>query len=529
MTQRYDYVVVGAGSAGCAAAYRLAKNSDAQILLLEAGGRDNKLAMRMPIGFSSLLGEGPSNWGYRSEPEPHLDGLRVALPRGKVLGGCSTINGMVYIRGQREDYDGWAQAGNPGWAFEDVLPLFKRSEHHWNGASDYHGSGGPLNITPVTCKMPVGDAFIAAAEQAGIPRNTDFNGPVQEGVGYFDATIARGRRHSSARAFLRRGVKPSNLHVVTGFEAARLIVEGRRAVAVEGSFKGQHRRFDAGEEIVLCAGTFNSPKLLELSGIGQASRLAALDIPVRMDLPGVGEHLQDHANSYLYFATRGCDSYFEHIRSRRLPLTLLDYLVRRRGIFANPAAQIGAFLRLDPRASRPDTQIHFAAAAARADDTGKLTPIPGVCASICQLRPGSRGNVHIHSARPDQAPAIRFNYLSREEDQQFQLRALHKLRDIFAQPALADFLEAELPPLAGIESDEELLQAIRKNLESVHHPAGTCRMGTGDDAVVDPQLRVHGIEGLRVADASIMPTLISGNTHAASVMIGEKVAELMRE
>lgn len=527
MSKHYDVIVVGAGSAGCAAAHRLAQRG-ARVLLLEAGGHDRSLAVRVPIGFASLLGEGPGNWGYRSEPEPHLDGLRVPLPRGKLLGGCSSINGMVYIRGQREDYDGWAQEGNPGWSFDEVLPLFRRSEGHWRGESDYHGATGPLSVNPVAKRLPVCDAFIAAAEQAGIPRNDDFNGATQEGVGYFEATIGHGLRQSSARAFLGKRQRPACLKVVTGFHVNRLMFDGRRAVGIVGWQRGKSEpQYLSAGEIVLSAGTFNSPKLLELSGIGQAARLHELGIPVQADLPGVGEHLQDHANSYLYFATRKGETYYDHVRGPRLPLTLLDYLVRRGGIFANPAAQAGAFLRVNPGAARADAQIHFAAAAARADATGRLTPVPGVCASICQLRSGSRGSVHIRSARYEEAPAIQLNYLEREEDQRFQLAAVWRLRDIFAQPPLADMLDTELPPLSECRDDASLLDGIRANLESVHHPAGSCRMGSGPDAVVDHTLRVHGFEGLRIADASIMPTLISGNTHAASVMIGEKVADLI--
>jgi choline dehydrogenase len=527
MSKHHDVIVVGAGSAGCAAAYRLAQRG-LRVLLLEAGGHDRRLAVRVPIGFASLLGEGPNNWSYRSEPEPHLDGLRVALPRGKLLGGCSSINGMVYIRGQREDYDGWAQAGNPGWSFDEVLPLFRRSERHWRGESDYHGGEGRLSVNPVTRRLPICDAFIAAAERAGIPGNDDFNGAVQEGVGYFEATIERGLRQSSARAFLGSRQRPAGLKVVTGFHVARLTFDGGRVTGVAGWQRGRRelQQLSAGE-VVLSAGAFNSPQLLELSGIGQGARLHALGIAVRADLPGVGEHLQDHANSYIYFATRQGETYYDHVRGRRLPMTLLDYLVRRGGIFANPAAQAGAFLRVNPQAERPDAQIHFAAAAARADAAGRLTPVPGVCASICQLRPGGRGSVHIRSARCEEAPAIRLNYLAGEEDRRFQLAAVRRLREIFAQPPLLDMLDTELPPLSGCRDYAALLDGIRENLESVHHPAGSCRMGCGPDAVVDPALRVHGVEGLRVADASIMPTLVSGNTHAASVMIGEKVADLI--
>lgn len=526
----YDYIVVGGGSAGCAAAYRIAERSNADVLLVEAGAGDQQAMIKIPIGFSALMAEGKNNWNYRSEAAAGLEGRSIPIPRGKVLGGCSSTNGMVYIRGQREDYDAWAEQGNSGWSYEEVLPLFKRSENYWGGATPYHGSNGLLEVNQVTKTFPVGDAFIEAAAAAGIPKNNDFNGASQEGVGYFDTTISQGIRHSSARAFLRPRVKPDNLTVLTRFETSRILFEGTRATGIEGVYAGRSSgpmRLVAREEVIISAGAYNSPKLLELSGIGNSELLGKLGIDVVADLPGVGENLQDHCNTYLFYETSACETYYDHIRWWRAPFTALQYMLGRKGIFANPAAQIGAFLKLDEHAERPDTQIHFAAGAAKADEQGKMVPVPGICASICQLRPRSVGSTHVVSARPDATPAIRLNLLGHREDQLHQLRALKKLRDIFTQSPIAPLIGRELPPLGGLTSDNELLSGIRQVSESVHHPVGTCRMGNDKHAVVTPDLKVIGIEGLRIADASVMPRIVSGNTHAPCVMIGEKLADLV--
>ena len=527
MTTHYDYIVVGAGSAGCAAAYRLAEQSESTVLLIEAGTHDKQLPIKVPIGFSGLLSEGKNNWNYMSAAEPGLAGRSIPLPRGKVWGGCSSINGMVYIRGQREDYDTWAEQGNTGWAYDDVLPFFKRSENYWGGASDYHGSGGPLDVNPVNKKLPVGDAFICAAIESGIPNNNDFNGPSQQGVGYFDANITQGIRHSSARAFLSPRIKPKNLSVLSQFEVNRIIFNHKRATGIEGSRGGILSVLSANKEVIIAAGAFNTPKLLELSGIGQAERLQSLGIKPLVDLPAVGENLQDHCNTYLYFDTQHCETYYDYIRWWRAPVTALSYLFRRQGIFANPAAQVGAFFSLDNSSSRPDTQIHFAAGSGRPDKNGNMIPEPGVCASVCQLRPRSVGCTHIVSDQAMTPPAIQLNLLNHADDQRHQLAAVRKLRAIFSHSGIAPMIAGELPPLAGLEGDDELLNAIRQHSESVHHPVGTCRMGIDDNAVVRPDLKVIGVEGLRIADASIMPSLISGNTHAACVMIGEKLADLV--
>jgi len=529
--KQFDYIVVGGGSAGCTAAYRLARDTAARVLLLESGSWGRSPMVRMPIGFASLMGEGRHNWNYETEPEPNLDGRRLPLPRGRLMGGCSAINGMVYIRGQREDYDGWAAAGNPGWSYGEVLPYFKRSEAYWGGGSEFHGDEGLLSVNPVAKRLPVCEAFIDAVVQAGTPRNDDFNGVVQEGVGYYDANISGGIRHTTARAFLRKRNRPDNLTIVTGFDAGHLLFKGTQAIGVAGFRRGKPAepiQYMADHEVVLSAGAFNSPKLLELSGIGDASRLQKLGIDIRIDLPGVGENLQDHCNNYLYFSTRNCETYSDYVKPLRAPLTAIEYLLKRNGIFANPAAVVGSFLRVEEQAARPDAQIHFAAGAAIPNDKGQLTPVPGVCASICRLQPRSVGSVHIQSNKAELAPAISGNYLGAASDREFQLTAVKKLRSIFKQPSIAPLIEQELPPLAQCTNDEELLAGIRAHAESVHHPVGSCKMGTGDDAVVTPELRVIGTQGLRIADASIMPRIPSGNTHAACVMIGEKVADLIQ-
>lgn len=523
----YDYIVVGAGSSGCVLARRLAQQTGARVVLLEAGGPDKSPLVRMPIGFAALIGEGRHNWGYHTVAEDGLGGREIPLARGRVLGGCSSINGMVYIRGQSADYDGWAARGNTGWDYQSILPLFRKSENHWNGASRYHGVDGELDVRQVATPLPIADRFIEAAQENGLSYNPDFNAESQAGVGHFDVNISDGVRHSAARAFLRPNNRPPNLEVLTHAMVERVLVDGGRATGVRVIHKKRVVDLHARSEVILSAGALHTPQILERSGVGDGERLRALGIDVIHANPAVGEHLKDHFNTLITVATRGCRTYYDDIRPARIASTSLNYFFRRRGIFANPAATTGAFLRVDEDASRPDAQIHFAPAASIKRANGGLKPVPGVCASICGLRPASTGSVHIKSAAMDDAPILRTNYLVDGEDAAFQIRAVRRLREIFKQPAIGSFIEQETLPGATVTDDEALLAFIRETGDSVHHPIGTCRMGVQEDSVVDPSLRVYGIDGLRVADASIFPTVISGNTHAPSVMVGEKAAELI--
>ena len=523
----YDYIVVGAGSSGCVLACRLAQQTDARVLLIEAGGGAGSPLINMPLGFFSLIGEGASNWGYRSAAEPALDQRQVLLPRGRVLGGCSSINGMVYIRGQRQDFDGWADLGNTGWDYASVLPLFKKSENNWRGAGAFHGADGELRIRQVAAPFAIADRFIEAAQQQGIPANADFNADEQAGVGYFDVNIAHGVRQHTARAFLRPAARLPNLQVMKRAVVQRILLANHRATGVRVQHKGQIVDIGASTEVILCAGAFGSPQLLERSGIGDPALLARLGITPVHALPAVGEHLRDHFNTLVEFGTRDCQTYYDFVRPPRVALTLANYALRRRGICANPAAIAGAFICVEETAKRPDAEIHFAAAASVRRKDGKLLPIPGISATICQLRPDSVGSVHITSADAATAPMIHMNYCTQDRDASFQVKALRRLRNIFDAPALRPYIAGETKPGPQVASDAELLNYIRATSDTVHHPVGSCRMGTGPDAVVNPQLQVVGIDHLRVADASVFPTTISGNTNASCIMVGEKAAELI--
>jgi len=524
----FDFIVVGAGSSGCALAHRLAKSRpEAEVLLLEAGARDWHPMIHIPLGFAFLLGNNPGNWGYQTEPIPQLNQRRINLPQGKMLGGTSSLNGMVYIRGQREDFDAWAAAGNHGWSYEEVLPYFKRSEHYYRSDASYHGCGGPLHVTRVSEPLPITEAFIEAAHRYGLARNADFNGAQQRGVGLFEVNIRNGRRQSSARAFLDRAVRPANLTVATNLNVNHLNWQGRRVTGVHCEYRGRPLELQATHELVLCAGVFNTPKILELSGVGDPDRLSELGIPVVSPLRGVGENLQDHLNMYVESDIKEERTYYDYVSSWRFLPTIARWIFSRRGILANPAAVAGAFFVTDPSEERPDAQVHFAAAASRPNKHGWMTPIPAITAAACILKPSSRGSCHIHSSDAKAKPRIQPNYLSTEEDRSRSVKALRILREILATPPFADYVRGELRPGTAVSSDEQLLDYIRNHADTVHHSVGTCRMGKDDRAVVDAQLRVYGTKGLRVADASIMPIIPSGNTHAGCVMIGERAADFI--
>jgi choline dehydrogenase len=533
--QSYDYIIVGAGSAGCALAYRLSREASRRVLLLEAGNKDSFPMIHIPLGFAFLMKNDSVNWCYETEPEPHMNDRKMPWPRGKVLGGTSSINGMVYIRGQREDYDLWQSMGNKGWSYEEVLPYFKRSEHRANGGNEYHGYGGPLWVeeVPNSEKLELADLFIQAGVQTGLPYNEDFNGANQEGAGYYQLNIRDGRRQSTARTFLKQCEQRPNLTVETGALTQKIIIENGRAIGVEyKKTKGKEtsiERADAGGEVILCGGVINSPQLLELSGIGDRELLESLGIEVTRHLPGVGENLQDHLTVNVQQGLHGVITFFEETRPLGMVKNLFRYLFKRRGLLAHPAAQAGVFFRTSSELATPDAQVHFAPAASEPDSKGNLKTKPGTTATVCHLRPQSRGSVHIKSADPGEYPAICANYLDTENDRKAIVAAVRGVRDIFAAPALGKYLGSEFKPGPEAQSDEEILAYVRAEAESVYHPVGTCKMGTDDMAVVDDRLRVHGVKGLRVADASIMPTVTSGNTNAPAIMIAEKCADMLLE
>ena len=532
---QYDYIIVGAGSAGCALAYRLSREASRKVLLLEAGPGDSHPMIHMPLGFAFLLKDKKHNWCYETDAEPNLDDRKISWPRGKVLGGTSSINGMVYIRGQREDYDAWAELGNDGWSYDEVLPYFLRSEHKAEGASAYHGYGGPLWVENVNTedKLELADLFLQAAVQTGIPYNEDFNGATQEGAGYYQLNIKKGLRQSTARTYLKLCEKRPNLTIKTQALSQQVLIEGGKAVGVQyvqttGKSKTTVKAY-ANCEVILCGGVINSPQLLELSGIGNKEVLEPQGIEVKKHLPGVGENLQDHLTVHIIQGLHGVKTFYEETRPLTLVKNIFNFLFRRHGLLTHPAAQAGIFFRTDEAQTRPMAQVHFAPAASEADAKGNLKTAPGTTATVCQLRPESRGSVHIASDNPDSYPSIKANYLASEGDRKTMIAAVRKVRDIFNAPALDKYRGPEFKPGADTRSDEEVLDYIRSSAESVYHPVGSCKMGGDTAAVVDNRLRVHGIECLRVADASIMPNIISGNTNAAAIMIAEKCADMVLE
>jgi choline dehydrogenase len=523
----FDYIVVGAGSAGCVLANRLTASGRHRVLLIEAGGRDRNPWIHIPLGYGKLFTNAKVNWLYNSEPEPELNNRSIIQPRGKVLGGSSSINGLLYLRGQREDFDHWRQLGNAGWSFEDVLPYFRRAEDQERGEDELHGVGGPLAVTDVRDPHPLCEAFIDAAVQAGYPRNDDFNGPEQEGAGYFQLTARNGRRCSTAVGYLRPARKRQNLVIVSDALATRVLFEGRRAVGVEYMRDGRKHRARAEGEVILCGGAFNSPQLLQLSGIGPAELLRAHGIPVVADMPGVGADLQDHFQGRIQYRCTQPITMNDAVNSWTGSMRAgLRYMFGRRGILAIGAGYAGAFLRTDPKLASPDVQIHLIIFSADKLGGG-LHPFPGFTMSVCQLRPESRGTVRIKSADPAAAPAIQPNYLTTQLDRDTMVAGMKLMRRIMAQPAINSFVAEERNPGPACASDGDLLAYLRATGTTIFHPTSTCRMGSDAKAVVDERLRVRGVQSLRVADGAIMPTVVSGNTNAAIIMIGEKCADMV--
>jgi choline dehydrogenase len=525
----FDYVIVGAGSAGCVLANRLSADGSNSVLLLEAGPKDTNLWIHVPLGYGKLFKEKTVNWMYQTEPEPGLDGRSVFQPRGKVLGGSSSINGLLYVRGQHEDYDRWRQRGNAGWGYDDVLPYFKKAEDQQRGADQYHGAGGPLPVSNLGHPDPLSAAFIDAAAETGLPINPDFNGATQEGAGFFQTTTRGGRRASTAVAYLRPASGRSNLRVETAALAQRILFEGRRARTVEYRQGGALRTASARKEILVSGGAYNSPQLLQLSGVGPAQLLKQHGIDVVLDAPGVGNDLQDHLQVRLVTRCSQRVTLNDIINHPvRRVMAGARYAAFRTGPLTIAAGTSGAFFKTNPRLATPDVQIHFLPFST--DRMGeKLHSFSAFSASVCQLRPESRGSLRIKSADPAMPPEIRINYLATETDRTAFVEGFKILRKILAAPALKPYVVDEVLPGSKVTSDEDILAFCRKAGSTVYHPTSTCRMGNDPLAVVDQRLRLRGIEGLRVVDASVMPDLMSGNTNAPTIMIAEKASDMILE
>jgi choline dehydrogenase-like flavoprotein len=525
-----DYVIVGGGSAGCVLAARLSEDPSVQVALLEAGPPDASVLIHCPAGLALLAKNGQANWGFQTVPQAGLNGRRGYQPRGKVLGGSSSVNAMIYLRGQRADYDRWAAEGNPGWSWNDVLPYFRRAEHNERGADAFHATGGPLNVMDLRSPHRFGPVFVEAGKQAGHSENRDFNGITQEGVGLYQVTHKNGERFSAAKAYLAPNRQRPNLHVVTGAHATRVLLEGRRAVGVAYRQDGAGRELRAGREVIVSGGALLSPQLLMLSGIGPASELQRHGIPVVHDLPGVGRNLHDHVDvvqvvdaphikDLFGLSPRGLLNAFRGI---------LEWRRQRSGLLTTNFAEAGGFIRSSPEEAAPDLQLHFVIG--KLVDHGRKTVFGhGYSCHVCLLQPKSRGSVTLASADPLAAPLIDPNFLAEPDDLRRLVRGFQAMRRILQQPALAGMRGRELASSAAARDEAAIEAFIRAHADTIYHPVGTCRMGSGPMDVVDSQLRVHGIASLRVADASVMPGIVSGNTNAPVIMIGEKAADLVKQ
>ena len=523
-----DIVIIGAGSAGATLAARLSEDPHRQVTILEAGIDDRSLWRRIPVGYFKMVGNARFDWKFQTEPEPHLDDRRIACPRGRVLGGTSAINGMLYLRGHQADYDRWERDGNEGWSWQNVMPYFKRAMNQARGESAMHATGGPLTVSNLAIDE-LSQAFIDSCVASGLPRTDDFNLGSNEGAGPYQITTRRGERASTDRAYLREAMARPNLHVITGAHTRRILFDKTRVAGVEFIRNGQIETVRTRHEVVVCAGAIQSPQILQLSGIGPTALLNTHGIAPLVSLPGVGRNLQDHFQARLFHRVNqpitGNDIWHSPWRRMREGLR---YLVKRDGFLANGICRAGAFYRSHPSVPWPDIQAHFGILSI---DNPAVPPHPhsGMTLSVCLLRPDSRGSIEIQSKDPMMAPLIRMNYLASAADQTAMIRAVRRIREIAATAPLARYSNGEFQPGPAAQSDAELLAFLRAKGTTIFHPSGTCKMGADPMGVIDDCLRVYGVEGLRVADASIMPHIVSGNTNAPAIMIGEKAADLIKE
>ena len=527
MSEEFDYVIVGAGSAGCVLANRLSANGRYKVLLLEAGPKDNYLWIHIPIGYGKTMFHKDYNWGFYTDPEPNMKDRRIYWPRGRGLGGSSSINGLISIRGQREDYDNWAQLGNGGWDWNSVLPYFIKSEHNSRGASSTHGGDGPLWSSDIVEKSELMEAIIRGASELGVPRTDDFNSGDQEGVGYYQLFTHNGWRVSASVAYLKPARNRANLRIETDAQATGLILNGRRTTGVKYLQNGVSKEARAAREVILSAGALQSPQLLQLSGIGPAQLLQTHGIGVAHDLPGVGQNLQDHLQLRLMYRVSKPITTNDDLRTLTGKARIgLKWLMNGTGPLGIGINQGGLFTQILPGSQTPDIQFHFGTLSAD-QAGGKPHDWPGCTFSVCQLRPESRGTVNIRSADPFEAPSMKPNYLAAETDRICAVESIKYARRLADTRALKPYIASEYRPGSDVNSDDEILDFARGNGATIFHPTGTCKMGSDSSAVTDAKLRVHGISGLRVVDCSIMPTLVSGNTHAPAVMIAEKASDMI--
>jgi len=526
--ESFDYIIVGGGTAGCVLANRLTANAKNNVLVLEAGGPDNGFWIPIPAGFSKLLTNAKYNWRFQTEPEENVYNRTIVVPRGKGLGGSTLINGMIFVRGQPQDYDLWAQMGATGWSFQDVLPYFKKLEAFEDGENELRGGSGPLHIVRVAERPPISEAFIEAAKQAGFPFNPDYNGASQEGFGYYQVNQHRGRRWSAADAYLRPALSRPNLKVQTHAHVTRIDFEGRRAIGVTYRIGNEERKVRARAEVILTAGSVQTPHLLELSGVGDPETLASAGVPVFHALPGVGNNYIDHFATRMNWRVKLPVTLNELTRGWRLGLAVGQYFLTRKGILTFGTGLAHGFVKTRSELETPDVQYFFMHASYANAGERKLDREPGMTIGVTQLRPESRGSIHIKSPDPMTAPAIRPNFLSVRTDQESLIGGMRIARQIIEQPAMDQYRAYEMNPGPDVNTDDEWLDFARRNGQTIYHAVGTCRMGKGPRAVVDERLRVYGLEGLRVVDASIMPAMVSANTAAAVMMIAEKGADLIQ-